>query len=142
MMSSAESCTGGWLGKIATDIPGSSAWYERGFITYTNSAKQEMLAVAEATLQQYGAVSEAVARAMAEGALQHSHAQLSVAITGIAGPGGGSATKPVGTVCFAWSAEGMVTRSHTCHFQGDREEVRIQAVAEALQGLLRVLDGD
>lgn len=141
MMTSAESCTGGWLGKVVTDIPGSSAWFERGFITYTNIAKQEMLGVPNTTLDQHGAVSEAVANAMAEGALHHSHAQLSVAITGIAGPGGGSATKPVGTVCFAWAGEGLETITTTRHYDGDREVVRQQAVAEALMGLLRMLDG-
>jgi nicotinamide-nucleotide amidase len=141
MFASAESCTGGWLGKVATDIPGSSSWFERGFITYTNVAKQEMLGVPQSVLQQHGAVSEPVALAMAEGAIVRSHAQLSVAITGIAGPGGGSEEKPVGTVCFAWAGNGISSHSQTRYFDGDREAVRMQAVAEALQGLHRILDG-
>ena len=106
MLVAAESCTGGWLAKACTDLPGSSAWFERGFVTYTNEAKQEMLGVTAETLQAHGAVSEPTVAEMAAGALAHSRAQISVSISGIAGPGGGSEEKPVGTVCFGWALEG------------------------------------
>lgn len=131
----AESCTGGWLAQTLTAIPGSSAWFERGFVTYSNAAKSELLEVADALLQRHGAVSEPVARAMAEGALQHSHAQCSVAITGIAGPDGGSPGKPVGTVVFAWAGPGPGVHSETCRFEGDRAAVRWASVMHALRGL-------
>jgi nicotinamide-nucleotide amidase len=132
----AESCTGGLVAGAITDVPGSSAWFERGFVTYSNEAKVELLGVPEATLAQHGAVSEATARAMAEGALARSRAGLAVAITGIAGPGGGSAAKPVGTVCFAWAVRGDATIATTRRFDGDRFAVRRAAVAAALAGLL------
>lgn len=132
----AESCTGGWVAQEITAIPGSSRWFERGFVTYSNEAKQDMLGVRAATLASHGAVSEATAAEMAAGALRHSHAQVSLAISGIAGPGGGSADKPVGTVCFAWSLGEGHTESLTRHFPGSRQEVRHAAVIEALQGLL------
>ncbi len=140
MVTTAESCTGGLVAGALTDIAGSSAWFERGFVTYSNHAKMEMLDVAAELIESHGAVSEAVARAMAEGALVESRAQLAVAVTGVAGPGGGTRDKPVGMVCFAWGDEAMNLQSETMHFSGDREEVREQAVRHALGGLLlRVL---
>ena len=132
----AESCTGGWLAQTVTAIAGSSAWFDRGFVTYSNAAKAEMLAVPETTLARHGAVSEATARAMAQGVLSHSRGDWSVAITGIAGPSGGSADKPVGTVCFAWAARAGGCAAQTCHFAGDRAAVREQSVRHALHGLL------
>lgn len=139
MVALAESCTGGWVAQVLTSVAGSSAWFERGFVTYSNTAKREMLGVPAATLARHGAVSEQTARAMAEGALNASHADVALAITGIAGPGGGSAEKPVGTVCFAWAAKKMPVRSTTAHFAGDRQAVRAQAVAAGLDGLLAYL---
>ncbi|HEX7249526.1 MAG TPA: CinA family protein [Burkholderiales bacterium] len=136
----AESCTGGWAAQVATSIAGSSDWFERGFVTYSNDAKQELLGVAAATLKEHGAVSEETAREMALGALARSKGSVSLAITGIAGPTGGSAAKPVGTVCFAWAAQG-VARSETRHFKGDRESVRRQSVVRALEGVIETLDG-
>ena len=139
MLVSAESCTGGWLGHMVTSIAGSSAWYERGFITYTTISKQEMLGVSSKTLKQHGAVSEQTAREMAHGAVSRSHAQIAVSITGIAGPGGGTVEKPVGMVCFAWVRKDNHVRSETRHFTGDREAVRQQSVAVALQGMMTLL---
>jgi nicotinamide-nucleotide amidase len=139
-VATAESCTGGWLGEVLTSVPGSSLWYERGFISYSNMAKREMLGVKTETLARFGAVSEQTARAMAEGALAHSHADLAVAITGIAGPAGGSPEKPVGTVCFAWAARRVPAYGTTRHFSGDREAVRRQAVKAAIEGLQALLD--
>ena len=136
----AESCTGGWVAQCLTAIAGSSAWFERGFVTYSNEAKNEMLGVRHEILTRHGAVSEASARAMAEGALRHSHADWALAITGIAGPDGGSPEKPVGTVCFAWVGDAAPARVETLCFAGDRARVRYQAVAHALDGMLRVLD--
>ncbi len=138
-LATAESCTGGWVGKVMTDVAGSSSWYERGFITYTNQAKQDQLAVSAATLQAHGAVSEATAQAMAAGVLQFSHAQLSLAITGIAGPSGGSEQKPVGLVWFAWSRKEAQTIATSQVFKGDREAVRRQAVLYALEGVFQLL---
>ena len=138
----AESCTGGWLAKCLTDIAGSSRWFERGFVTYSNAAKQEMLGVLPATLERDGAVSEAVVREMAAGVLQRSAADLSIAISGIAGPGGGVPGKPVGTVCFGLAVKESVLQSDTQHFEGDREAVRRQSVAHALTCLLHVLGHD
>ena len=140
-VATAESCTGGWLGAVLTSIPGSSLWYERGFVSYSNMAKREMLGVKTETLTRHGAVSEPTARAMAEGALAHSHADLTVAITGIAGPAGGTPEKPVGTVCFAWAARKQPTQSRTQRFGGDREAVRRQAIKTALEGLSALLSG-
>ncbi|MFO7592749.1 MAG: CinA family protein [Pseudomonadota bacterium] len=137
MLAVAESCTGGWVAKVCTDLPGSSAWFERGFVTYTNESKQEMLGVNAQTLEAHGAVSEATAAEMVEGALRHSRAQLSLAISGIAGPGGGSPDKPLGTVCFAWGAEGHPPFTERLCFEGDRDEVRRQAVLHALEGVLQ-----
>jgi len=139
-VATAESCTGGWLGAVLTSIPGSSLWYERGFVTYSNMAKREMLGVKTETLTRHGAVSEPTARAMAEGALAHSHADLTVAITGIAGPAGGTPEKPVGTVCFAWAARKQPTQTRTQRFSGDREAVRRQAIKIALEGLNTLLN--
>jgi nicotinamide-nucleotide amidase len=136
MLATAESCTGGWVAQAVTSVAGSSEWFERGFIVYTNLSKREMLGVSAQLLSQHGAVSEPVARAMAEGALSHSRAQVALAITGIAGPGGGTPEKPVGTVCFAWAGKERVTQSATCVYSGDREAVRRRSVETALRGLL------
>ena len=136
MVSTAESCTGGLVAGALTDIAGSSAWFERGFVTYSNHAKMEMLGVAADLIESHGAVSEEVARAMAEGALVESRAQLAVAVTGVAGPSGGTRDKPVGMVCFAWADEAMSVESETMHFKGDRAAVREQSVRHALGGLL------
>jgi nicotinamide-nucleotide amidase len=136
----AESCTGGWLAKCLTDIPGSSRWFDRGFVSYSNAAKQEMLGVRPLTLQQEGAVSEAVVREMATGVLRHSAADLSIAISGIAGPGGAVPGKPVGTVCFGLAEKGKEVQSDTRYFEGGREAVRRQSVAYALSRLLHVLE--
>jgi len=132
----AESCTGGWVGQALTMVPGSSQWFERGFIVYSDLAKQEMLGVKAATLVQHGAVSEPTAKEMALGALAHSRAHVALAVTGIAGPDGGSADKPVGTVCFAWCVKDGTPAAVTHHFTGDRDAVRRQAVARALEGAL------
>ncbi len=136
MLASAESCTGGWAAQCLTAIAGSSQWFERGFITYSNAAKCEMLGVESDVIDAHGAVSEAIAAAMALGALRNSRADWALAITGIAGPGGGSAAKPVGTVCFGWAGpEGMI-RTQTCGFFGGRQEIRAQSVAHAFKVLL------
>lgn len=135
MMASAESCTGGLIAARCTDLPGSSNWFERGFVTYSNAAKSELLGVPADLIEQHGAVSELVARAMARGAVAHAHAQVSVAVTGIAGPAGGSAAKPVGTVWFAWQVGDQIG-SERCVFAGDRAAVREATVVHALQGLL------
>lgn len=140
-LAAAESCTGGGVAEAVTRISGSSSWFERGFVTYSNAAKTEMLGVTSATVAEFGAVSEQTARAMAGGALAHSHATCALAVTGIAGPTGGSDAKPVGTVCFAWAQRGGAVASETRRFDGDREAVRRQSVMHALQGLLRLLDG-
>lgn len=138
----AESCTGGWLAKVLTDIPGSSASFGYGFVTYSNRAKQALLGVRADTLARHGAVSEATVREMAEGALARARADLAVAISGIAGPGGGSPGKPVGTVCFGLAAAGRPTRAETRHFAGDRTAVRRQSVAHALRRLLAATGGE
>ncbi|MBI2994187.1 MAG: CinA family protein [Gammaproteobacteria bacterium] len=136
----AESCTGGGLAYLLTSVPGSSDWFERGFVTYSNAAKRELLEVPAAVLEQFGAVSEQAAAAMAEGALAHSHANVSVSITGIAGPDGGTPDKPVGTVYFAWSRQGASTRAARIAFAGDRQQVREQSILMALQGLLDLVE--
>lgn len=141
MLTLAESCTGGWVAKVCTDLAGSSSWFERGFVTYTNESKQELLGVSGETLERHGAVSEQTVAEMAMGALVRSHAQLAVAISGIAGPGGGSEQKPVGTVCFAWARSGVGAVAERMCFEGDREQVRRQAVAHALQGAVRQIHG-
>lgn len=135
MLVTAESCTGGWVGQVVTSVSGSSHWYDCGFITYTNGAKRELLDVSTDVLARYGAVSEQTARAMAEGALAHSRGDVSLAITGIAGPGGGTEDKPVGTVCFAWAGKNRESRIARRRFDGDRTAVRRQAVEAALLGL-------
>lgn len=140
MLVTAESCTGGWAAQAVTTVAGSSEWFERGFITYSNAAKEEMLGVRAATLARFGAVSEETAREMALGALERSRGTISLAITGVAGPTGGSAAKPVGTVCFAWAAKGRPVSAQTRHFAGDREAVRRQSVEYALERLLELLD--
>ncbi|HQW19283.1 MAG TPA: CinA family protein [Rhodocyclaceae bacterium] len=140
MLACAESCTGGLVSEIITTTPGSSTWFERGFVTYSNAAKQEMLGVSQSTLAEYGAVSEETARAMVQGALVHSHARIALAITGIAGPGGSSSGKPVGTVCFAWCGVDAAPASETRQFSGTRETIRKQAAVHALNGLLALLE--
>ena len=134
----AESCTGGLIAGACTELAGSSNWLERGFVTYSNEAKTEMLGVEAALIKRHGAVSEEVARAMARGALAHSHAQVAVAVTGVAGPSGGSAAKPVGTVWFGFAAPGWLL-SETVRFPGDRAAVRQATVRHALAGLIKLL---
>jgi nicotinamide-nucleotide amidase len=138
MMTAAESCTGGLICAACTDLAGSSNWFERGFVTYSNEAKTELLGVDAALIARHGAVSEEVARAMVQGALTHAHAQVAVAVTGVAGPSGGSAAKPVGTVWFGWATPaGLV--SERCCFPGDRAAVRAATVQHALQRLIALL---
>ena len=139
-LATTESCTGGWVAGAVTAIAGSSEWFDRGFVTYSNDAKMEMLGVSAATLEAFGAVSEQTAGEMAAGALAHSHAQLALSITGVAGPGGGSVEKPVGMVCFGWAGEGGAPLVITRNFSGDRESVRRQSVICALQGVLERLE--
>ncbi|KTC94749.1 Competence-damage inducible protein CinA [Legionella geestiana] len=140
-MATAESCTGGMLAGFLTALAGSSAWFERGFVTYSNAAKEELLGVPHALITQHGAVSEAVALAMAEGALHHSHAQMAVSVTGIAGPDGGTPQKPVGTVWLAFAGNGMAPEARCYHFTGNREEVRLQTCQAAVSGCIaRLLD--
>jgi len=141
MLATAESCTGGWVGEVVTSVAGSSHWYDRGFITYTNASKQEMLGVSAQTLAEYGAVSEQTVREMAAGALKNSRADITLAISGIAGPGGATPGKPVGTVCMAWALRAGGGRSQTFRFDGDRAAVRRQAVAEALRGVMQMIEG-
>ena len=135
LLATAESCSGGMIAAACTDLAGSSAWFERGFVTYSNAAKTEMLGVDAALIAQHGAVSEPVARAMAFGAIRHSNAQVSVAVTGVAGPAGGSVDKPVGTVWFAWSVRGSLCSEIMC-FSGDRATVREATVQHAVARLL------
>ena len=132
----AESCTGGWIAKVLTDLAGSSAWFERGFVTYSNDAKHEMLGVNKSTIEAYGAVSQETVNEMALGALKNSHADYSLSVSGIAGPSGGSADKPVGLVWFAWAYQDTVITSEIKIFSGDRNEVREQAVFHALTELV------
>lgn len=139
-LATAESCTGGWVAQAVTSIAGSSDWFDRGFVTYSNDAKQELLGVRQSTLKKHGAVSEQTAIEMAQGALARSRATLALAVTGIAGPGGGSLDKPVGMVCFAWASR-QGARAETARFSGDRESVRRQSVIHALEGVLKALDG-
>jgi len=142
LIATCESCTGGLVAAALTALPGSSQWFERGFVTYSNQAKQEMLGVPAATLQLHGAVSEATVLAMVAGGLDYSHAQIALAVSGIAGPGGALPAKPVGMVCFAWAGVGLPSVSTTHHFSGDRGSVRHQAVMMALQGVLDFLAGE
>lgn len=138
-LATAESCTGGWVGEAVTMVPGSSDWYERGFITYTYISKREMLGVTAKTLEQHGAVSEQTVKEMVAGALAASHAQVAVAVSGIAGPAGGMPGKPVGTVCLAWALKNGEPIAETRHYAGDREAVRRQAVERALAGVLELI---
>jgi len=135
----AESCTGGWVAKVLTDIPGSSTWFDRGFVTYSNEAKQEMLGVQAETLEAHGAVSEETVREMVQGALKHSRGTMALAISGTAGPGGATPNKPLGTVCFAWGHRDGTLWSCRERFEGGRDEVRHQAVALALEEVLDYL---
>jgi nicotinamide-nucleotide amidase len=139
LAATAESCTGGGVATAITDIAGSSGWFDRGFVTYTNEAKQQMLGVNDQSLREQGAVSEAVVLEMARGALANSSAAISVAISGIAGPGGATEDKPVGTVWFAWADRSGRHHSLLARFDGDRRQVRQQAVRQALAGLLALL---
>lgn len=136
-LATAESCTGGQIAEVITTVPGSSNWFERGFVTYSNIAKREMLGVKAETLELYGAVSEQIAREMAEGALKRSHADLSIAVTGIAGPDGGTTDKPVGTVWFGWARKGFETLVQLRNFSGDRLAVRDQTVEFALREMIK-----
>ncbi len=141
-LATAESCTAGGVAYAVTQVAGSSRWFDRGFVTYSNAAKRQQLGVSSADLRLHGAVSEPVARAMARGALGASDAQIAVGVTGIAGPGGGSADKPVGLVCFSWAlrrAGELRLRTETRHLGGDRAAVRTQAIIVALEGLLQML---
>lgn len=138
-LATAESCTGGLVSSMLTDLAGSSQWFECGFVTYSNDAKQMMLGVNETTLEEHGAVSEPVVREMAEGAIEHSLSHVSLSISGIAGPGGGTLEKPVGTVCLGWARQGAWTVSETQHFSGDRDQIRQAAAQRALQRLLELL---
>ena len=139
MLAAAESCTGGWAAQALTAVAGSSAWFERGFVTYSNASKMEMLGVEAATLESFGAVSEQTAAAMARGALSRSRAQAAFAITGIAGPTGGSLDKPVGTVCFAWALAGAQVVAARQQLRGDRRQIRAQSVQLALKNLLGLM---
>ena len=138
MLATAESCTGGLIAATCTDLAGSSGWFERGFVSYSNDAKTEALGVSAALIAQHGAVSEAVARAMAEGALRHSRAQVALAVTGVAGPSGGTPAKPVGTVWFGWATPTGLT-SEMCRFDGDRASVRQATVRHSLKRLVELL---
>jgi nicotinamide-nucleotide amidase len=139
MLTTAESCTGGGVAQAITEVAGSSAWFERGFVTYSNLSKQQVLGVSEATLKHYGAVSEAVVREMVSGALANSTSNIALSVSGIAGPDGGTAEKPVGTVWFAWGIKHGVTIAQRHLLKGNRSEVRAQAVNIALQGVLNLL---
>lgn len=136
MLTTAESCTGGWIAEAMTMVPGSSEWFERAFVTYTYISKREMLGVKSRTLGRHGAVAEEVVHEMATGALARSHAQVAVAVSGVAGPSGGTPEKPVGTVCFAWARKNRRPRTETRRFPGDREAVRRASVVHALKGVL------
>jgi nicotinamide-nucleotide amidase len=139
MLALAESCTGGMAAQAVTSIAGSSTWFERGFVTYSNQAKIDMLGVSAKTLENFGAVSEQTASEMALGALKHSHAQIAGSITGIAGPDGGTIDKPVGTVCFAWAGENLPLSTTTKRFFGNRQEIRQQASITIMAGLVERL---
>ena len=139
MLVTAESCTGGWVAEAVTMVPGSSEWFERGFITYTDLAKQQMLGVQTVTLEMHGAVSEPTVREMAAGALARSPGHVALAVSGVAGPSGGTPAKPVGMVCLGWGLRGREPICVTRHFPGDREAVRRLAVMAALEGLIEAL---
>ncbi|TAN08057.1 MAG: CinA family protein [Rhodanobacteraceae bacterium] len=139
MLATAESCTGGWIAKACTDVAGSSAWFDGGAVTYSNAAKRAVLGVAQRTLDRYGAVSRATALEMAAGVLERFGASVAVAVTGIAGPAGGTPDKPVGTVWIAWQRRGIDARTEVFHFDGDRDAVRRHTVAAALAGVRKSL---
>ncbi|MCX7099366.1 MAG: CinA family protein [Methylococcales bacterium] len=134
-IATAESCTGGWIAEVITAVSGSSAWFDRGFVTYSNAAKMQMLAVSPQTLEQFGAVSAQTASEMALGALLHSDADCAIAVTGIAGPSGGTAEKPVGTVFIAWAYKNQALKVVAKEFSGDRQQIRRQTVKNALAGV-------
>lgn len=138
-LATAESCTGGWVAQIVTSVPGSSAWFDRGFVTYSNAAKREMLGVRQSTLDRHGAVSEEVVYEMAAGVFDHSGAQVSVAVSGVAGPEGGTPGKPVGTIWLAWAVRDRGRSARVAHFAGDRDMIRQQAVMSALQGSIDIV---
>ena len=138
MLTCAESCTGGWITKLITDQPGASTWFDRGFITYSNEAKHQMLDVPLKLLNQYGAVSQQTVESMATGAIKHSSAEFALAVTGIAGPDGGNLTKPVGTVWLAWAGPDSV-RSYLRYFTGNRNQIRQASAKAALEGLIKFL---
>lgn len=142
MLSTVESCTGGWVAMAVTAIAGSSAWFDRGFVTYSNEAKQDLVGVRPDTLVAHGAVSEATAHEMAAGGVARSRAHVAVSITGVAGPGGGTAAKPVGMVCFGWAVRDGAVRTSTRQFDGDRASIRRQAVECALSGVIAIARGD
>lgn len=135
-LATAESCTGGWIAKVCTDLAGSSDWFERGYVSYSNDSKQELLGVRPADIHRFGAVSEEVAMAMANGARERAGVDYALSVSGVAGPGGGSPDKPVGTVCFAWAMSDEGGETETLLFAGDRDDIRRQTVVHALKGLL------
>lgn len=141
-LATAESCTGGGIAEALTSVAGSSVWFECGFVSYSNESKQSMLGVSAETLASQGAVSEAVVKEMAIGAVANSNAQVSVSVSGVAGPGGGTSDKPVGFVWIAWTQEGSVPSAACFHFQGDREQVRYQAIEAGIAGILKLLLAD
>ncbi|MDE2422875.1 MAG: CinA family protein [Betaproteobacteria bacterium] len=140
LLALAESCTGGGIAALITEIPGSAQWFERGFVTYSNLSKEQLLGVPAKMISQYGAVSEEVVSAMATGAIRHSVANWAIAVSGVAGPTGGSVEKPVGMVCIAWANNNGLCEAQTYHFEGNRQEVRAQTTRYALQGLITRLD--
>ncbi|KXW56363.1 CinA family protein [Ferrovum sp. PN-J185] len=139
-LTTAESCTGGAIAALITEIAGSAQWFDRGFITYSNASKEELLGVSHELITHYGAVSEEVVKAMTEGALFHSKANWAIAVSGIAGPTGGTEQKPVGTVCIAWQTRHQFSEAQTYHFDGNRQQVRHATARYALQGLISRLD--
>lgn len=139
MLVTAESCTGGLVAKLVTDVPGSSSWFDRGFVTYSNESKCQMLGVSEFTIKNFGAVSEQTVVEMVNGALANSNSHYALAISGVAGPGGGTLEKPVGTVCFAWKIMRTPAQAKTCHFAGDREQIRKAAALYALTSLIDLI---
>ena len=140
MLVTAESCTGGWIAEAVTSVPGSSEWFERGFVTYTYISKREMVGVSGETLEKHGAVSETVVLEMATGAIAASHAQVGIAVSGVAGPSGGTPEKPVGTVCFAWATKDGTPKAETRRFPGDREAVRRASVIHALTRMIELVE--
>ena len=139
-LTTAESCTGGWVAKVLTDVPGSSIYFDRGFVTYSNQSKHDILGVKEETLLLHGAVSREIVKEMAVGALEASTASISLAVSGIAGPTGGTENKPVGTVCFSWMIRGDIPVAETMYFDGDRDDIRRQAVVHCLEGVIKQIN--